>query len=110
MHTLIIYKNQQLHLEFHNIFIVWLGKRGLVCEDVKQGFRYVVHQIGYPDALMTHCRGNSIGSIYWRRLQKDTTLTVANIHYAAQLYYFFPISGLYKISRKTFDAFSPLRL
>lgn len=82
----------------------------MVWDDVKPGFRHRVQQIGYPDALMTHCQGNRIGSIYWRRLQKDTTITVANIHYAAQLYYFFPISGLYKISRKTFDAFSPLRL
>lgn len=61
----------------------------MVWDDVKPGFRHLVQQIGYPDALMTHCRGNSIGSIYWRRLQKAMTLTVANILYAAQLYYFF---------------------
>lgn len=61
----------------------------MVWDDVKPGFRHLVQQIGYPDALMTHCRGNSIGSIYWRRLQKAMPLTVANILYAAQLYYFF---------------------
>lgn len=53
----------------------------MVWDDVKPGFRHLVQQIGY--------RGNSIGSIYWRRLQKAMTLTVANILYAAQLYYFF---------------------
>lgn len=69
---------------------MWLGKRDMMWEDVKPGSRYLVQQIGYPDVLTTCCGGSSIGSIYWRCLQKAMTLTVAIIHYAAQLYYFFP--------------------
>lgn len=74
------YKNQDLHLEPHNISIRWFGKKGMVWEDVEPGFRDLVQQFGYPDVLMIHCGGNSIGTMSLRRLQKYMKLTVANIH------------------------------
>lgn len=74
------YKNQDLHLKPHNISIRWFGKKGMVWEDVEPGFRDLVQQFGYPDVLIIHCGGNSIGTMSLRRLQKYMKLTVANIH------------------------------
>uniref|UniRef100_K1PYB2 Uncharacterized protein n=1 Tax=Magallana gigas TaxID=29159 RepID=K1PYB2_MAGGI len=74
------YKNQDQHLEPHNISIMWFGKKGMVWEDVEPGFRDLVQQFGYPDVLMIHCGGISIGTMSFRRLQKYMKLTVTNIH------------------------------
>lgn len=78
-HTFLKYKNQHLHLEPHNIKLRWFGKRGMVWEDVEPWFSELVFQFGYPDVLMLHCGGNSIGTMSLRHLQKFMKLTVSNI-------------------------------
>lgn len=78
-HTFLNYKNQYLHLEPHNIKLRWFGKRGMVWEDVEPWFHELVFQFGYPDVLMLHCGGNSIGTMSLRHLQKFMNLTVSNI-------------------------------
>lgn len=50
----------------------------MVWEDVEPWFHELLFQFGYPDVLMLHCGGNSIGTMSLRH-QKFMKLTVSNI-------------------------------
>lgn len=78
-HAFIIYADQHLHLQAHNISLKWFGKRGMIWEDVEPKLRELIGQFGYPNVLMLHCGGNSIGTMSLRHLQKFMKLTIVNI-------------------------------